>query len=395
MKKIVLPLMAVIPCVCKAQSPAVLESENDIGFRLINDINVVSVKDAINRDWYGGCYTQNPTVRIGYECDYPDVNSISVAVMRCNGIVKADDNYMLLENAVEKNANGIDIVQIIKGDMAEFDVSVPGRYCLAYCVSDKDGATIETGSVKFDSLYDDGNWKTCGEAKISSGVLSSEYNYWHTFLSNGTGFLEDPGDLIWWECPMTYPYYSGEQWSAPIEYHPIFRMYRIVDPFTNNKNLKDYLPEDSELLSNYYPNVAYTPEAFIFDRENPSWFLLNAEWESAAYCEPMRTGIVAMHRDSPYSYIAHPYNENVGYVIYDVCPQQDIKSTGRYLDMPLDNEIDASIIVEFPGWSSIQEINIENKDSEEYFTIEGIKTDNPEKGFFILRQGSRSYKIKR
>ena len=376
--------MLLLPALCIASSPIPLS----------HDLTVISVKDSLGRTWDGGCYTQNSTVKISYEASNPDANAIRVSVVRCNGIVNADHNYMLLEDAVEQRSQDIDIAEINSGETADFDVSVPGRYSLAYCTIDMEGATVQKGHVEFDSLYDDGAWIQGGNAELSSGILSSDNHIWHQFKSNGTGFLEEPGDLIWWECPVTYPYYSGEKWIVPIEYHPVLQMYRIVNPFTGNDGFRDHVPSDDELLCAFHNNVAYTPEAFLFDRENPTWWLLNAEFEYDTYCEPMRTGIVAWHNQNPYCYIAHPYNQNIGYVRYDVCPEQDIKRSDVYVDMPLDDERDASLIVWCPGWiTGITGIYEDNESKKEYFTIDGKRADRPGKGFYIVRQGAKSTKV--
>ncbi len=376
-----------------SQTSKTAETENR--FTLLHDLTSISLKDSRNRDWDGGYYTQNPMVNVGFEnVNNSNIYSMKVSIIKCNGIVRADYTYKLLEDAVKDNSSDIDITHITCGETATFDVSIPGRYCLAYCATDEKNNPVVTGSIHFDSLYDDGNWTVCGEAEISSGVLSSCNLKSHVFSSNGTGILEEPGDLIWWECPVTYPYYSGETWSATIEYHPILKHYRIVNPFTCNPELKDYLPEDNELLSAFYSNVAYSPEAFLFDHNNPAWFLLNAESESYTYCEPMRTGIVALHRYNPYHYMAHPYNQNIGHVIYDVCPIQDIRKTGKYVDMPLEDEREASLIVKFSGWTTgVNEIYNDNDECKEFFTIDGVKVQTPAKGFYIVKQGSKSAKI--
>ncbi|MDE5876044.1 MAG: hypothetical protein K2H47_00835 [Muribaculaceae bacterium] len=366
---------------------------DDNSFKLLHNLTEISVKDTKGNNWDGGCYTQNPTIKISYECGDPDISSVRVSVLRCNGIIRADYTYFYLEDALEKNISDIDIINIEAGETTEFDISIPGRYTLAYCAIDKEENTVLKGNVKFDSLYDDGKWITCGNAEVSSGLLDSHQTNWHHFMSNGTGFMEKPGDLIWWECPVSYPYYSGEEWTAPIEYHPTLKMYRIVNPFTQNMELKDYIPDDDDLLCAYYSNVAHTPEAFMFDRENPAWFLLNAESEHYTYCEPMRTGIVAQHVYSPYDFIAHPYNEKIGYVRYDVCPVQDIKSSGVYVDMPLDDESEASIKISFPAWTTgINDIFDNENGQTEYFTIDGLKVPKPEKGIYIVRQGWKSSK---
>lgn len=157
---------------------------------------------------------------------------------------------------------------------------------------------------------------------------------------------------------------------------------------------EDYIPEDEDLLCSFYSNVAYSPEGFIFDRKNPTWFLLNAESEIYTYCEPIRTGIVTLHRENPYCYMAHPYNQTIGYVIYDVCPIQNIKETGRYIDMPLEDECNASLIVNFPRWTtSVSDIDNDLDEKFEYFTIYGLKTFGLQKGINIVKRGIKISKV--
>jgi hypothetical protein len=373
---------------CLAAGFLPVEAGNELS--LVHNITSVSVKDARDRVWDGGCYTQDPIVNFGYESGSDsNVHSLRVAIVKSNGMVRVARSFTLLEFAVNDNSPDIDITEIVSGETARFDVSVPGRYCLAYCAVDEENQPLFSGSIQFDSLYDDGNWIVCGDAELSSGVLSSENRMSHLFSSNGTGFMESPGDDIWCECPLTYPYYSGEKWNAKIEYHPVLKKYRIVNPFSCNPEFKDFLPDDDELLSEYYHNVSYSPEGFIFDRDNPSWFLLNAEFETFTYCEPMRTGIAVCHADSPHRYTANLYNEMIGFVRYDVCPEQNIKRTGRYVDMPMADERRASLIVDFPAWTTgVSEVCIDGVGEKVYYTIDGRRTDRPGKGLYLVRQGS-------
>lgn len=368
MKKILLVLASL--CV------GILPMMADDNFTLLHDITSISCKDSHNNEWDGGYYTQNSTVKIGYKSDNPNIRSVRVAIEKCNGVVRADNSYRYLQDAVQENSSEIAISNITGDETAEFDVSIPGRYCMAYCAIDENGKPLFAKSIKFDSLYDDGEWVAVGEAELSSGVLSSENIMAHTFISNGKGFLEVPGYDIWWDCPVLYPYYSGESWSAPIEYHNALKMYRIVNPFTCNPQFEDFIPSDDNLLWKYYDNVEYTPEAFIFDRQHPAWFLLNAEYKTYTYCEPMRTGIITMHRENPYCYMAHPYDENIGFVKYNVCPIQNIKKTGKYVDMPLDDERGASLIVKFNGWTTgVNEVLSEDNTIRVYYDTGTIYTE--------------------
>ncbi|MDE7377292.1 MAG: hypothetical protein K2N16_10650 [Muribaculaceae bacterium] len=376
--------MALLPILLGAQNVI----DNGEGFALMHDITSASITDSRGRDWDCGNFTQNPTVKVSFNSKDPEIKSLRVAVKRCNGMVRAGYTFTLLSYAVADNAPNIDIKSISSGQIAEFDVSIPGRYCLAYCAVDEFDNPIFTELIEFDSLYDDGNWVYLGEALLSSGVLSSENICWHVFYSNGTGFLESPGDDMWWHCPVTYPYYSGETWSAPIDYHPGLKKYRIVNPFSYSTDFKEYLPDDNDLAWALYSNVEYMAEGFVFDFQNPAWFILNAENEANTYCEPTRTGIALMHNLNPYLYIAHPYRQHVGYIHYDVCPVQNLKKSGRYVDMPLDDESEASLIIKFPLRKSALEDANDDEGQTEYFTLDGIKTSAPGKGLRIVKQGS-------
>lgn len=366
-----------------------IQAQAENGFTLQHDLTSISIKDSKGRDRSGGIYTQMPSVTVGYESDDDsEIHALRVAVKKCDGMVAADGTFTLLHFAVEANSKSIDITTLSEGETAQFDVSVPGRYSLGYCAVDEEGNPLKSGLLYFDSLYDDGNWTVCGEAELSSGVLSSENVMSHTFDEPGGGY-----DL-YGECPLRYPYYSGETWTAPIEYNVVLKKYRIVNPFTCNPELKDYVPEDEELPSSIFGNVEYYPEAFIFDREHPAWFLINAEYETRAYCEPMRTGIAVMHAASPYSYIAKPYAEKLGNVIYDVCPRQDL-NTGKYADLLMADDREATLIVTFPGWTSGIDViteDIDNNAKKEYYTVDGVKVAKPGNGFYIVRQGASSAK---
>ena len=188
--------MAMLGMACSVNADDATGIKNN--FTLLHDLTVISVKDSGNRNWDGGCYTQNPIVKIGYDSKNPDISSVRVAVEKCNGIVRANHSYNYLEDAIASNSPDIEITNITVGETAEFDVSVPGRYCLGYCALDNEDKIITMGRMLFDSLYDDGNWSLCGDAEVSSGILSYDNLSSHDFRANGTGFLEEPGDFIWY-----------------------------------------------------------------------------------------------------------------------------------------------------------------------------------------------------
>lgn len=368
---------------------AAADGEGDSGV-VTNTLTHVSVRDERGRDWDGGYYTQEPQVSVTFVDAVRGIVKVRASVMRCNGIVRADGTYKLLEDAVDAASPDVNIQTLQHGDSADFDVSLPGRYTLSWCAHNDQEELVDNYSVSFDSLYDDGRWTSCGNATLQSGALSGKNEFSHLFESAVYGIY------VMWTCPVAYPYYSGETWTAPIEYNEALGMYRIVNPFTENQQLKDYLPADEDLLSYKDETLVFHPEAFIFDREHPAWFLLNAQDGNDAYCEPMRTGIVAMHADSPYCYIAHRYNEKIGYVIYDLCPMQNISQTGCYVDMPLDDEKEATLKVQFAGWASVNEITgADAARPEEYYTLDGLKAAHPEKGnVYIERSGARHSKIR-
>lgn len=356
---------------------------------VINSLTQVTVRDERGRDWDGGYYTQSPSVTLKFADAARGITEVRASVMRCDGIIRADGTYKFIENALEAESPDLNIQTLGPGESADFDVTIPGRYSVAWCAYNESGDLIEKHRISFDSLYDDGQWTACGNAALSSGLLSNKTDTYHLFQSA----VYD----VWtrWICPVYYPYYSGETWTAPLEYNEALAMYRIVNPFTVNPQFKDYFPADEELLPYQDETLVFHPEAFIFGHEHPAWFLLNAQNGNDAYCEPMQTGIVALHTDSPCNYTAHRYNEMVGYVIYDVCPVQDISRTGCYVDMPLDDESEAILKVQFDGWASLDEITAPASGEKEYYTLDGLKVTRPSKGnLYIVSDGGRHTKIR-
>lgn len=355
-----------------------------------NSLIQVTVRDDRGRDWDGGYYTQLPKVSVTFADASRGIVKVSASVMRCDGILRADGTYKFIEDALESESPDLDIEALGSGDSVDFDVAIPGRYSLAWCAYNESGELMEKHQISFDSLNDDGQWISCGNATLSSGALSNKNEPCHLFQSAVYNLW------VMWNCPVDYPYYSGETWTAPVEYNETLEMYRIVNPFTVNQQFKDYLPADEELLSYTDETLIFHPEAFIFDREHPSWFLLNAQDGHDAYCEPMRTGIVAMHSESPCCYTAHRYNEKIGYVIYDVSPVQDIIQTGSYTDMPLDDENESTLKVQFDGWASVGEITgADASGAEEYYTLDGMKVARPSRGnIYIAHRNGLHAKIR-
>lgn len=364
------------------------EARSDSGV-VTTSLTQVLVRDERGRDWDGGYFAQSPSVSVTFADAARGLSEVRASVMRCNGILRADGTYKFIENALEAESPDLTIQTLVPGESADFDVAIPGRYSLAWCAYDESGELVEKHRISFDSLHDDGHWISCGNATLSSGALSNKNEPYHLFESAVYNLW------VMWNCPVDYPYYSGETWTAPVEYNETLGMYRIVNPFTVNQQFKDYLPADEELLSYTDETLIFHPEAFIFDREHPSWFLLNAQDGHDAYCEPMRTGIVTMHTESPWYYTAHRYNEIIGYVIYDVSPVQNISRTGCYVDMPLDDESESILKVQFDGWSSVGEITeADASGAEEYYTLDGLKVTTPSKGnLYIARRGARYSKI--
>lgn len=191
------------PCCANNPSEQLISLANGLmpeaknNFTLTHDLSSISIKDSKGYEWDGGYYTQNPVVKLRLLSTETEVSYVRVAIEKCNGIVRADYTYKFLEDAVKDNSKDIDITTLNNGESVEYDVSIPGRYCLAYCAIDVYNNPFYTGEIRFDSLYDDGNWSICGQAELSSGVLSSDNHLSHVFSSNGSGFMEEPGDFIW------------------------------------------------------------------------------------------------------------------------------------------------------------------------------------------------------
>ena len=339
-------------------------------YSLKTDIRQVRVSDERGDEWDGGCYTLSPEVKVKIDGDVSGLSEFRVIVDKSQAMVYSSHGYTLLEFAVIDNDPMFEIKDVLKENETTFPTDIPGCYQLAYCAIDHEGEVVLSGSIVFDSLYDDGQWEEYGEAKVSSGMLSPESEVAHifTFWRTSTG---EESEHVMCNCPLSYPYYAGESWNVKLEYNSRLKKYRIIDPFTSNPELKDYLPDDSELLYSQNDNVSPMREAFIFDRENPSWMLINAENELDAYCEPMRTGMTVFHGTSPKRFIAKRYNEYIGYVRYDVCPVQNIRKNRVYFDMSGEKEEDALIRVDFPAVSGLTGIDKESGADVRYYDIYG------------------------
>lgn len=347
--------------------------------------------------WDGGYYTQEGTVKVSFNALDPSVETIRIGTLRGTGFIRGPKGFTHIILIVDQNQEWFDVKSLAPGETFSYDISTPGLYCLRYCAVDADGNILEAKTIDFDSLYDDGNWTTVGTATLSSGILNGILEdtdkYEHLFVSNGNGWLEQPGDDVWYWCPVNYPYYKGETWEAKLEYNQYLDAFRIVNPFTVNPQFQDYFPEDSELLGNFWDNVAITPEALIFDRENPAWLLIHTEYPHDAYCEATRTGILACHEKAPFKYVAHRYNEIEGWVVYDVCPAQDIENTSTFIDMPLDNPLKANIIVNFPDLSNVDRIIETDSEMPRFFNLQGIEVKNPSGDIYIKKTGNRTQKV--
>ena len=301
------------------------DNHSKLSFGLVHDLTQAEIVDENGEYWNGGYYTKKPFVTIKCEGDISEISEFLVTIHKSHNMVRGSKGFTLLEWALWDKDELFDFKDLLSEGEVTFETYIPGCYQMAYCAFDKTGEIVLTGNIEFDSLYDDGNWEYCGKALLSSKRLMNSYELWHIFFSNGNGFLESRGYTIWWSCPLHYPYYDGEEWEASLEYNSYLKKYRIVNPFCSNLKLLDYIPKDEELLYNYYDNVAFLKEAFIFDRNNPAWLLINAENEKDIYCEPMRTGIMSFHSETPNRFYAHRYNEKIGYVIYDVQYKQNLQ----------------------------------------------------------------------
>lgn len=367
------------------------DNRSQVSFGIVHDLIHAEKADENGKFWDGGYYTENPFVTIKCEGNVTELSEFLVTIHKSHNIVRSSNGYTLLEWALEDKDELFDFKDLLIEGEVTFETNIPGCYQMAYCAFDKSGEIVLTGNIKFDSLYDDGNWEYFGKASISSKRLMYSYDFAHIFYSNGTGFLESEGDTIWWNCPLHYPYYDGEEWEVNLEYNCYLKKYRIVDPFCSNLIFLDYIPDDEELLCNHYDNVAYLKEAFIFDRENPAWLLINAENEKDVYCEPMRTGIMSLHAYTPNRFYAQRYKEKIGNVIYDAPCMQNLQDSKTFCDFVLD-ENDALIKVKFPENSSVSQINEIQNSQNKYYDIFGRHSSGNTKNKIIIESSNSGYR---
>ena len=356
-----------------------LVAAGNAGMDSINFPDLVQVYHSLNRrentdtvgfKLNGGLYTGAENVKLGFKFTDPDVDYALVSVERCNGPIatplwsKDRIECLDLANAIDKNYPGITIKKLADGEMADFNVSVPGRYAVGVCLRNKKNSTVEKIIVsQFDSYYDDGEWTDLGEVSLNSTLLG----------------MDDT---------MEYPYYDKAGWTAQLEYHPRLKLYRVVDPFAGNRDFKDYVAAPEETPS----TASYVPKGYVLDRTSPSWLIINAEDPHDMYSEPTFTGFKMFESTGPVSYACRRYNEKAMWVKYTLSPKQDVYETGYFMDDPTAKNL-SMITVNFAGWSDVPMLETTSAETPEYYTLDGLKVMNPTKGIYIKRQGSKTSKI--
>ena len=171
-------------------------------------------------------------------------------------------------------------------------------------------------------------------------------------------------------------------------YHPRLKFYRVIDPFAGNEDFEDYVVPKEETTI----NGTYIPKGFFIDRTSPSWLIINAEDPHDMYSEPTFTGFKILQSVGPMPYASRRYNEKAMWVRYSNSPQQDVYTTGYFMDDPTAKSM-SMITVNFAGWSDVPMLEISSYETTEYYTIDGLKVANPTKGIYIKRQGSKTTKI--
>lgn len=382
---------------------ASLKSENSDSvtykFQLTSDMIRPEKKDAYGNLWRRGFLTEKNEVKLGYSSDDPRIASVEIAVMDCNIAFPYNGSYTTIVKALEQGLDCLDVQKVGSGETVSLKISKPGRNSVGYLVKDSKDSVLYKGQVGFDALYDDGKWEKCGEAELTSDLLAASGVYMHLWGIPNGGSWPTTTYMSGLPCPVDYPYYKGESWKVMVDYHPELKRYRIVNPLTSNEQFKDFTVNKEETLA-YVTSKGRNeyPEAFLFDTENPSWFILNAEKTKDAYCEPTSIGMMVIHNAEGKDFFAPRYNELEGVVKYVDTPVQSIEE-GEYFECPMKPEL-SLIRIKFDsktfnrsGDSGIENIEEDQIGKEIFYTLDGVKVDRPSTGLYLKRKGSKVSKV--
>ena len=370
-------------------------------FQLTSDLIRPEKKDAIGNVWHRGFFTENNEVKLGYSSNDSRIASVKMGIMNCNLGFKTEKGSILhVDEAIEIGNNNVEAKTISEGKMESFEISRPGRNTIGYVAFDKNNEVLYNGQVEFDALFDDGKWINCGEAELTSGLLNGEscrHNVGSFSGSFETSIMGNMGA----PCSVAYPHYYGESWTVPMDYHPELKYFRIVNPLISNSQLKDYTVKKEETLGyTYTKGEYYFPEAFIFDRDNPSWFLINAADPEGLYNEPTSVGMMMLHSWEGKDYFAGKYHERVFAAKYteEGTPDQALVA-GEYWENPIEKQ-NSLVNVKFPrealeiaGNSGIVNFGADENSLETYYTLDGYRVTIPSKGVYLKKKGTKVSKV--
>ena len=385
------------------------ESDNSYSsgynFQITSDLIKPEKKDSYENSWYRGLFTDKNVVKVGYSSNDPRIASVEVVVVHGNVAFRSKEGTtMWVDDAIKGRYEGLDIIKLAKGETVYLDISKPGRNVIGWVVRDSNDSILYDSKFKetrFDALFDDGEWITCGEVELSSNFLKS-HSITHAAKPVRTDWIRNlQPDTDGDSCCAKYPYYNGESWKAKLDYHPGLKRYRIVNPLTCNNQFKDYTVKKEETLEYIKNGSAEYPEAFLFDKENPSWFIINAEDPDDMYHEASSIGMMMTHNIESRDFFARKYHELEGcqYFTFDSeVPKQRI-ADGIYYENPDNMELSIISIKFDPELfdrskdSGIVNIGDDTNAEETFYTLDGYKVENPSTGIFLKKKGTKVSKV--
>ncbi|MDE7466282.1 MAG: hypothetical protein K2M59_07660 [Muribaculaceae bacterium] len=377
-------------------------------FQIVSDLIQPEKKDSYGNTWHRGFLTDKNVVKVGFSSNDPRVASVEVALVHGNVAFRTKEGATIwVDDAIKGKYEGLDVKKIGEGETVSFDISAPGRNVIGWVVRDANDSILYDSKfleTHFDALFDDGKWTPCGEVELTSNYLKKAAVN-HEVKTIKYNWINNLGPL-WYSysdenCGAEYPYYHGESWVAKLDYHPDLKRYRIVNPLTSNEQFKDYTVKKEETLAYVKNGAAEYPAAFLFDTENPSWLIINAEDPEDVYHEISSIGMMMLHNMEERDFFARKYNELEGceYFIFESeMPKQRI-ADGVYFEDPDVKEYSLISIRFDPKVFDRSEdsgiVNItDDADAEEvFYTLDGYRVENPSAGIFLKRKGSKVSKV--
>lgn len=282
-------------------------------------------------------------------------------------------------------AGGDEIVKIEKSGVATVPFHENGVHTVV-AVPVIDGEAWPGVHITREWLYGDTGWQNIGTAEYTDAILSScELNSAGWEISEYTYNVEvEQNKTEPWKIRLVDPY-GNPQYPLATEYN-----YDQTKHHYLNLDMASFdcvRLEKTEDIGLYFSTGrmdiwSYVDRAIVANPfgDNISFYdaAHNADVPKGHYDPATRT--VTFDKDalrimfpsySPYWYMA---NQNSAFKLV----------------LPEGTEIAES--PEVQGWSGVNEIFYENAPAE-YYTPSGIRVENPDKGLYIVRQGSKTFKV--